>query len=96
MVAIPVVCAAGAYGYFDEVLQLRNPMYPTFFVLLLSAVVSQCCASVFECMRSMHTLSVPAVADPATTPPAPAGLCQLPPAPRSQSACSERPSKPGR
>jgi hypothetical protein len=49
MVAIPVVCAAGAYAYFDDVLAVRNPMYPTFFVLLVSASVSQCCASVFEC-----------------------------------------------
>ena len=49
MVAIPVVCAAGAYAYFDDVLAVRNPMYPTFFVLLVSAIVSQCCASVFEC-----------------------------------------------
>ena len=36
-----MLCAAGAYFYFDDVLQMRSPIYPTFFVLLLSAVVSQ-------------------------------------------------------
>jgi len=49
MVAIPVACSAAAFAYFEQVMELRNPMYPTFFVLFVSAVVSNACASVFEC-----------------------------------------------
>lgn len=49
MVAIPVACSAGAFAYFEQVLEVRNPMYPTFFVLVASAIVSNACTSVFEC-----------------------------------------------
>ena len=49
MVAIPVACSAGAFAYFEQVLEVRNPMYPTFFVLISSAIVSNACTSVFEC-----------------------------------------------
>jgi len=48
-VAIPVACSAGAFAYFEQVLELRNPMYPTFVVLLASAIVANACTSVFEC-----------------------------------------------